>query len=162
MAASDSLHLKMRYPTGDPSAIWVVTDDDRDFVVVGCSRSFRGLAGSEHGEDGRPHFGERGIYLLRGREPATGAMRLYIGKAKMVEDRLRDHDRKLTWWTEAVGIVGATNRWTDREAKAFEAMLYQRASDARRAVLMNKNKPDLPQKWTRMSAPSCRARRQTL
>lgn len=143
MATSDPLHLSMRYPTGDPSAVWIATDDDLDFVLVGCSRGSRRRAEEELREDGRPHVGERGIYLLRGREPVTGAMRLYIGKASPIKSRLYNHDQKLTWWTEAVSIVCATRRWTDREAKALEAMLYRRAADARRAVLMNVNAPKL-------------------
>ncbi len=144
MPSSDSLHLNMRYPTGDPSAIWIATDADPDFVAVGCSRRSRRQAQDEEGEDGRPYFGERGIYILRGREPVTGAMRLYVGKGKTIESRLDLHDRNLTWWTEAVGIIGSRRRWTDTEAKALEAMLYRRAADARRAVLMNVNVPKLP------------------
>ena len=144
MATSDPLHLSMRYPTGDPSAVWIATDDDLDFVVVGCSRGSRRRAQEELRKDKRPHFGESGVYLLRGRERTTGAMRLYIGRTANIKSRLYNHDQKLTWWTEVAAVIGATDRWEDEELKALEALLYRRASDARRAVLMNVNVPNLP------------------
>ena len=134
----------MRYPTGDPSAVWIATDDDLDFVVVGCSRGSRRRAQEELRKDKRPHFGESGVYLLRGRERTTGAMRLYIGRTVNIKSRLYNHDQKLTWWTEVAAVIGAADRWEDEELKALEALLYRRASDARRAVLMNVNVPNLP------------------
>lgn len=144
MATPDPLHLSMRYPTGDPSAVWIATDDDLDFVVVGCSRGSRRRAQEELRKDKRPHFGESGVYLLRGRERTTGAMRLYIGRTANIKSRLYIHDQKLAWWTEVATVIGAADRWEDEELKALEALLYRCASDARRAVLMNVKVPQLP------------------
>lgn len=93
----------------------------------------------------RDEFNRTGVYILIGpREDSDGDL-IYIGEGDPVKPRLESHFASKDFWTRAVFFV------TDREGQLnkahvqyLEARLIEKAKEAKRLPIENKQSPTLP------------------
>lgn len=83
-----------------------------------------------------------GVYLLLGER--DGSSLVYIGEAEDVSERIRSHDARKDWWTQAVLITSTANNLNKAHVKYLEARLVEQARAAGKAVLENGNTPPRP------------------
>jgi len=83
-----------------------------------------------------------GIYLLFGEQ--DGEPLAYIGEGEDVGDRIRSHDIKKDWWTQAILITSAANNLNKAHVKYLEARLIEEARAVGRIALENGNTPSRP------------------
>lgn len=83
-----------------------------------------------------------GVYLLLGEK--DGAPLAYIGEAEDVSERIRNHDARKDWWTQAVLITSAANILNKAHVKFLEARLVELARAAGKIDLENGNTPPRP------------------
>ncbi len=80
-----------------------------------------------------------GVYLLLGER--EGASLAYIGEAEDVSERIRSHDTKKDWWTQAVLVTSAANNLNKAHVKYLESRLVEEARAAGKITLENGNTP---------------------
>lgn len=90
----------------------------------------------------RPEAGHTGVYLLIG-ENDQGPL-AYIGEGEVISDRIRSHDSKRDWWTNAVLITTGANNLNKAHVKYLEARLIAEADEIGRVPLENGNSPSAP------------------
>lgn len=83
-----------------------------------------------------------GIYLLFGDQ--DGEPLAYIGEGEDVGDRIRTHDIKKDWWTQAILITSAANNLNKAHVKYLEARMIEEARKVGRITLENGNTPSRP------------------
>ena len=83
-----------------------------------------------------------GIYLLFGED--DGQPLAYIGEGEDVSDRIRTHDIKKDWWTQAILITSAANNLNKAHVKYLEARLIEEARAVGRIALENGTTPSRP------------------
>lgn len=83
-----------------------------------------------------------GVYLLLGEQ--EGIPRAYIGEGEDISDRIRNHDTRKDWWTNAVLVTSAANNLNKAHVKYLEARLVEEARAAGRVTLDNGNTPPRP------------------
>jgi hypothetical protein len=83
-----------------------------------------------------------GVYLLLGEK--EGVPLAYIGEAEDVSERIRNHDARKDWWTQAVLITSAANNLNKAHVKFLEARLVEQARAAGKIELENGNTPPRP------------------
>ncbi len=84
-----------------------------------------------------------GVYILIG-ESDTNLPKVYIGESEDVAERIRNHDAKKDWWTQAVLITSAANQLNKAHVKYLESRLVEEAKRAGRMNLENANTPPRP------------------
>lgn len=92
----------------------------------------------------RKEAGYTGVYILIGDSKESSLPRAYIGESEDVAARIRSHDAKRDWWTQAVLITSAGNRLNKAEVKFLESRLVEEAKKAGRMNLDNANTPPRP------------------
>lgn len=80
-----------------------------------------------------------GVYILLGMNENTPLC--YIGESEDVGARLRSHDVKKDWWTQAVIITSSANNLHKAHVKYLESRMVEQAKLAGRATLENGNTP---------------------
>ena len=80
-----------------------------------------------------------GIYLLLGEE--DGQPVAYIGEGEDVGARIRDHDQRRDWWTEAVIVTTTSDALHKAHVKYLESRLVETALWAKACRLENGNAP---------------------
>ena len=83
-----------------------------------------------------------GVYLLLGE--ADGKPLAYIGEGEDIGERIRSHDQKKDWWTQAVLVTTAANALNKAHVKYLESRLVEIARNVRRWELENGNTPPRP------------------
>ncbi len=83
-----------------------------------------------------------GVYLLLGEK--DGAPLAYIGEAEDVSERIRNHDARKDWWTQAVLITSTANNLNKAHVKFLESRLVEQARAAGKTALENGNTPPRP------------------
>jgi hypothetical protein len=83
-----------------------------------------------------------GVYLLLGE--ADGAPLAYIGEGEDIADRIRSHDQKRDWWTQAVLVTTGANTLNKAHVKYLESRLVEIARSVKRWELENANTPPRP------------------
>lgn len=83
-----------------------------------------------------------GIYLLLGEK--EGVPTAYIGESEDVSDRIRSHDAKREWWTQAILITSAANNLNKAHVKYLESRLVEEARSVGKITLENGNTPPRP------------------
>lgn len=141
MQTSNEFTLTIHYPTGRPTEFWIAKDPTWHATAIGFERELLSEALKFPKDGSVPYLNRAGIYILRGTDPISGALRNYVGRAEDIRARIDTHRRNLVWWSDAIAVVGCENGFTESECKFIEATLYRIARDARRAVLMNKVVP---------------------
>lgn len=90
----------------------------------------------------RPEAGYAGVYLLLGEQ--DGESRAYVGEGEDIGARLRAHDMKKDWWTDAVLVTAAANKLNKAHVRYLESRLIERARSIGRVPLDNATTPALP------------------
>ena len=85
-----------------------------------------------------------GVYILIGDSEGSNLVRAYIGESEDVAERIRSHDAKKDWWTQAVLITSAANGLNKAHVKYLESRLVEEAKRAGRMNLDNLNTPPRP------------------
>lgn len=83
-----------------------------------------------------------GVYLLLGE--ADGTPLAYIGEGEDIADRIRSHDQKRDWWTQAVLVTTGANTLNKAHVKYLESRLVEIARSVKRWELENANTPPRP------------------
>jgi Domain of unknown function (DUF4357) len=90
----------------------------------------------------RPEADYTGVYVLLGER--EGVPLAYIGEGEEVGARIRDHDVKRDWWTEAILVTTSANELNKAHVKYLESRMVQQARDAGVMALENGNTPPKP------------------
>jgi hypothetical protein len=85
-----------------------------------------------------------GVYILIGDSESSNLVRVYIGESEDVAERIRSHDAKRDWWTQAVLITSAADGLNKAHVKYLESRLVEEAKRAGRMNLDNLNTPPRP------------------
>lgn len=80
-----------------------------------------------------------GIYLLLGER--NGEPLAYIGEGEDISARIRSHDLKKDWWTDAVLVTAAANKLNKAHVRFLEARLIEAARAVGRMPLDNSTSP---------------------
>jgi hypothetical protein len=89
----------------------------------------------------RPEASYAGVYLLIGE--ADGEPRAYVGEGEDISARIRSHDVRKEWWTNAVLITAAANKLNKAHVRYLEARLIAEARAIGRVPLDNGTNPAL-------------------
>jgi Domain of unknown function (DUF4357) len=90
----------------------------------------------------RPEADYTGVYVLLGER--EGVPLAYIGEGEEVGARIRDHDVKRDWWTDAILVTTSANELNKAHVKYLEHRLVQQAREAGTMALENGNTPPKP------------------
>lgn len=83
-----------------------------------------------------------GVYLLLGESEDKPLA--YIGEGEDIGERIRSHDQKKDWWTQAVLVTTAANALNKAHVKYLESRLVEIARSVKRWELENANTPPRP------------------
>jgi hypothetical protein len=85
-----------------------------------------------------------GAYILIGDSEGSNLPKVYIGESEDVAERIKNHDAKRDWWTQAVLITSAANGLNKAHVKFLESRLVEEAKRAGRMDIENGNTPPRP------------------
>ena len=92
----------------------------------------------------RPESSRTGVYLLIGPDPDDNSrLRLYVGEGDSIITRIKDHDDKKEFWTDAVVLISKDENLTKAHVRYLEAQFIQHAKDAKRVAIDNGTAPTL-------------------
>lgn len=91
---------------------------------------------------GRPEAKFTGIYVLLGEK--DGEPTAYIGEGEDISERIRSHEQRKDWWTQAVLVTTGANALNKAHVKYLESRLVEIARTVRRRELENGNTPPRP------------------
>ncbi|EPR43546.1 protein of unknown function DUF4357 [Desulfovibrio sp. X2] len=83
-----------------------------------------------------------GIYLLLGDKDDKPFA--YIGEGEDISDRIKNHDQKKDWWTQAVLVTTGANTLNKAHVKYLESRLVEIAKRVKQRDLENGNTPPRP------------------
>jgi Domain of unknown function (DUF4357) len=83
-----------------------------------------------------------GVYILIGEQ--DGEPLAYIGEGEDISYRIKNHDAKKDWWTQAILVTSTANNLHKAHVKYLEARLIEEAKTARRSTLENGTTPARP------------------
>ena len=83
-----------------------------------------------------------GIYLLLGEK--DGRPFAYIGEGENIAERIKNHDQKKDWWTQAVFVTTGANMLNKAHVKYLESRLVEIARRVLQRDLENGNTPPRP------------------
>lgn len=90
----------------------------------------------------RSEAGYAGVYILMGEQ--DGEPLAYVGEGEDISARIKAHDVKKEWWTEAVLITAAANKLNKAHVRYLESRLIAIAKDIGRVPLENGVSPACP------------------
>ena len=91
---------------------------------------------------GRKEATYTGIYLLLGEK--DGRPFAYIGEGENIAERIKNHDQKKDWWTQAVFVTTGANMLNKAHVKYLESRLVEIARRVQQRDLENGNTPPRP------------------
>ncbi|MDY4668432.1 MAG: GIY-YIG nuclease family protein [Oliverpabstia sp.] len=133
MARGKSIKIFMM--DGDVAGRWICTLAGRTTKAYRIPRSLHKKCG-EIKELKRP-----AVYLLFGDEDDSGRPVVYIGETEDAYERLKDHEDKKDYWSEAVVFVSQDDHFNKAHVKYLESRLYEIATQVDRYTVMNTQKP---------------------
>lgn len=80
------------------------------------------------------------VYLLFGDEDDSGRPVVYVGETEDAFTRLKDHEDKKDYWSEAVVFVSQDDHFNKAHVKYLEGRLYEIALQVDRYTVMNTQK----------------------
>lgn len=81
------------------------------------------------------------VYLLFGDEDDSGRPVVYVGETEDAYARLKDHEDKKDYWSEAIVFVSQDDHFNKAHVKYLEGRLYEIATQVDRYTVMNTQKP---------------------
>lgn len=133
MARGKSLKIFMM--DGDVTGRWVCTLAGRTTKAYRIPRSLYKKC-SDIDELKRP-----AVYLLFGDEDDSGRPVVYVGETEDAFTRLKDHEDKKDYWSEAVVFISQDDHFNKAHVKYLEGRLYEIALQVDRYTVMNTQKP---------------------
>lgn len=133
MARGKSLKIFMM--DGDAAGRWVCTLAGRTTKAYRIPRALLKKC-SDIDELKRP-----AVYLLFGDEDDTGRPVVYVGETEDAYTRLKDHEDKKDYWSEAVVFLSQDDHFNKAHVKYLEGRLYEIAMQVDRYTVMNTQKP---------------------
>lgn len=127
--------LKIFMIDGDAAGRWVCTLAGRTTKAYRIPRALYKKC-ADIDELKRP-----AVYLLFGDEDDSGRPVVYIGETEGAFARLRDHEDKKDYWSEAVVFVSQDDHFNKAHVKYLEGRLYEIACQVDRYTVMNSQKP---------------------
>ena len=124
---------------GKPSGLIIASIHGWTGSVIVSTQSTFGLL------QARPEVDRTGVYLLYGPDPEDGLglrMRVYIGEADSVRDRIGDSAGKRGFWEIADVVTTSDDALTKGHVRYLEARLIEMAKSAARVALDNTQLPD--------------------
>jgi hypothetical protein len=82
----------------------------------------------------REELDKPGVYILTGNDPKTNAPHAYIGEAKIIRERLKQHKAK-EFWISAIVFVSKDENLTKAHVRYLESRLLDEASKIKRFTL---------------------------
>ncbi|WEK68103.1 MAG: GIY-YIG nuclease family protein [Candidatus Chryseobacterium colombiense] len=86
---------------------------------------------------------KQGVYFLIGNDDSTGKLKVYIGEAENVWERIKNHATGKDFWTELILITSKDDNITKSHIKYLESRLVDITKNADRYILENSNIPTL-------------------
>lgn len=83
-----------------------------------------------------------GVYLLLG--DLDGEPMAYIGEGEDIAERIKSHDQRKDWWTQAILVTTGANALNKAHVKYLESRLVEIALKVKRRKLENGNTPPRP------------------
>lgn len=83
-----------------------------------------------------------GVYLLFGEQ--EGDPLAYIGEGEDMSDRIRSHEARKDWWTQAILVTSQANTLNKAHIRYLEARLIEEAKNIGRVPLENGTSPSRP------------------
>ena len=123
---------------GEPKGRWECTLEGR------TTKAYRIPRTHYKKSDGIQQLRKPAVYMLVGEDDETHNLVAYIGEAEDVYDRLKDHNDKKDFWTEAVAFVSIDDHFNKAYVKYLESRLYSIAKDVDRCELKNTQVPKAP------------------
>ena len=133
MARGKSLKIFMM--DGDVAGRWIYTLAGRTTKAYRIPRALYRKCG-DIDELKRP-----AVYLLFGDEDDSGRPVVYVGETEDAYTRLKDHEDKKDYWSEAVVFVSQDDHFNKAHVKYLEGRLYDIATQVDRYTVMNTQKP---------------------
>lgn len=90
----------------------------------------------------RKEAGYTGVYVLLGEK--NGGPLAYIGEGEEMSDRIKSHEQKRDWWTQAVLITTGANALNKAHVKYLESRLVEITRSVKRRDLENSTTPPRP------------------
>ena len=81
-----------------------------------------------------------GVYYLFGKDDDNNTT-IYIGEAENIIQRLKQHLSDKEYWNEAIVVISKDNLLNKAHVKFLEHEFFQLASEASRAIIVNKTVP---------------------
>lgn len=75
----------------------------------------------------RKEAGYTGVYILLGDSDESSLVMAYIGESDDVASRIRNHDSKRDWWTQAILITSTANSLNKAHVRYVESRLVEEA-----------------------------------
>lgn len=120
---------------GDVAGRWICTLAGRTTKAYRIPRSLYKKC-SDIEELKRP-----AVYLLFGDEDGSGRPVVYVGETEDAYNRLKNHEDKKDYWSEAAIFISQDDHFNKAHVKYLEARLYDIASEVDRYAVMNTQKP---------------------
>jgi hypothetical protein len=100
----------------------------------------------------RPEVDRASIYILHGEDPddtlkSTRRMRVYIGEAESVRERIGRSTDERSFWETAIVVTSSDETLTKGDVRYLEARLIAMTTDANRVTLDNTQIPDPERRW---------------
>lgn len=127
--------LKIFMMDGDVAGRWICTLAGRTTKAYRIPRTLYKKC-SDIDELKRP-----AVYLLFGDEDDSGRPVVYVGETEDAYTRLKDHEDKKDYWSEAVVFVSQDDHFNKAHVKYLEGRLYDIATQVDRYTVMNTQKP---------------------
>ena len=130
--------LQIFLPFGEPAGLRIV--DRANWTGQGIAfprgRVKQALAAEE--------LQRTGVYILWNRDEALTVPQAYVGQSERVSDRIRSHERKKDFWTDAVAFTTKDDSLNRAHVQYLESRLVQIAAEVGRCSLEHGNTPTLP------------------
>ncbi len=132
--------MQIHVPSGVPDSLRVVSKDNWN----GEGAFFSRTSYSEVRTGGSFDFERTGVYVLWGPADESDLLRVYVGEADHLRNRLNEQFVQLDFWTNAVAFCSSNQNLNKAHVRHIEARLIALADEAKRCLLENANAPRIP------------------
>ncbi|MFJ1797162.1 GIY-YIG nuclease family protein [Kitasatospora griseola] len=146
MTSTETLEITLT--DGRPSGIRVASSVERSCLCVAFGRADYAKVRM------RPELSRTGVYLVQGADDGQpGKQRIYMGRARVLTERLDEHHRDKDFWTQGFAFTSHNDGLTENHVAQLEARLIRLARSAGTAIVDNRPipRPKAPRAETRSS-----------
>lgn len=136
--AEHPFSIEIFFPDGNPSSYRTITKDGWAGIGVICPKFIFPQKKKEE------VFANPAVYVLIGNSDVSGKLKIYIGEADPVAQRLESHYVNKDFWTKAILFTSGDNKLNKAHIKYLESRLVQLAREADQSDVSNGTTPNLP------------------